>query len=128
MENKRKQLVSPIQNFYFLESAKSLKNGIQTRGDVEEFMSDLLSRLGDALKPRAMTFGCWGAEFCDNALWAEFLSQNDVSIENDFSGVFLVGTKSLVEAELMQIEKIRKVERNIAELAVASCNSKGLYE
>jgi len=113
---------------YFLESAKSLKNGIQTRGDVEEFMSDLLSRLGDALKPRAMTFGCWGAEFCDNALWAEFLSQNDVSIENDFSGVFLVGTKSLVEAELMQIEKIRKVERNIAELAVASCNSKGLYE
>ena len=63
-----------------------------------------------------------------NALWAEFLSQNDVSIENDFSGVFLVGTKSLVEAELMQIEKIRKVERNIAELAVASCNSKGLYE
>ena len=111
----------------FLQMSESLGFEEKTSEEVFARIELFQEKVDIALRPRAITFNCWGEgeDDCRSPLWEELFFLMDKGMEPRLGEVAI---NSLHEAKLMLAEKISKLSKQSMMLATVTCNTNGFYE
>jgi hypothetical protein len=110
-----------------LQMSESLGFEEKTSEEVFARIELFQEKVDIALRPRAITFNCWGEgeDDCRSPLWEELFFLMDKGMEPRLGEVAI---NSLHEAKLMLAEKISKLSKQSMMLATVTCNTNGFYE
>ena len=110
-----------------LQMSESLGFEEKTSEEVFARIELFQEKVNIALRPRAITFNCWGEDDCKSPLWQEMSFLIDKEMEPRWAWAE-VAINSLHEAKLILAEEISKMSEQSMLLATVTCNTNGFYE
>ena len=114
------------ENLAFVKISESIGFEEKTIDEVKTRIKLFETEVDIALRPRAITYNCWGDADCDSPLLEEvFFLSRERKEDQRWSEVAING---LNEAKVMLSEEIAKMSEQSMTLATVACNTNGFYE